>query len=179
MLYAPGCAEAWAPASPPREQARSHDCKYVALVLILVRERTTGAMGHHSLPAFSQAGGLTLAPCLSEVFIPEGAGPLAGLEAIIAVSGAGEAIEALLPGGVRSRQLHAGTLLAGKMLALADRRPAHLTEALSALLALPEHDQKRLGVIENWRRARTSSPTGKPGTRVLPLIVTWRGTSQA
>jgi hypothetical protein len=76
---------------------------------------------------------------------------LAGIEAIIAVSGAGEAIEALLPGGVRGRQLHAGTLLAGKMLALADRRPAHLTEALSALLALPEHDQKRLGVIENWK----------------------------
>jgi hypothetical protein len=37
------------------------------------------------------------------------------------------------------------------MLALADGRPAHLTRAHGALLALPEHDQKRLGVIEDWK----------------------------
>jgi hypothetical protein len=76
---------------------------------------------------------------------------LAGIEAVIASSGAGEAIEALLPDAVRGRQLHAGTLLAGKMLALAGGRPAHLTRARDALLALPGHDQKRLGVIEDWK----------------------------
>jgi len=76
---------------------------------------------------------------------------LAGIETVIAGSGAGEAIEALLPAAVRGRQLKAGTLLAGMMLALADGRPAHLTRAHHALTSLPEHDQKRLGVIEDWK----------------------------
>ena len=61
------------------------------------------------------------------------------------------AIEALLPAGVRHRQLTARTLLTGMMLTLADRRPAHLTEVHQALTALPEADQARLGVIEDWK----------------------------
>jgi hypothetical protein len=76
---------------------------------------------------------------------------LADIEAVISSSGAGQAIEALLPPTVRSRQLKAATLLAGKMLALDDGRPAHLTRAHAALTGLPEHDQKRLGVIEDWK----------------------------
>jgi len=52
---------------------------------------------------------------------------LADIERIVAGSGAGEAIEALLPPAARGRQLKAGALLTGKMLALADGRPAHLT----------------------------------------------------
>jgi hypothetical protein len=76
---------------------------------------------------------------------------LAVIEAVIAGSGAGDAIEALLPEAVRSRQLTAGTLLTGMMLALADGRPAHLTRVLEALTGLPEDDQKRLGVIEDWK----------------------------
>jgi hypothetical protein len=76
--------------------------------------------------------------------------PLTVIENIVSGSGAAEAIEALLPAAVRGRQLKAGTLLAGKMLALADGRPAHLTRAHQALTGLPEHDQKRLGVIEDW-----------------------------
>jgi hypothetical protein len=76
---------------------------------------------------------------------------LAGIEAVIAGSGAGEAIDALLPAAVRGRQLQTGTPLAGMMLALADGRPAHLTRAHQALTSLPEHDQKRLGVIEDWK----------------------------
>jgi hypothetical protein len=60
-------------------------------------------------------------------------------------------IEGLLPPAVRSRQLTPPTLLTGMMLALADSRPAHLTRAHAALLALPEADQKRLGVIEDWK----------------------------
>jgi hypothetical protein len=76
---------------------------------------------------------------------------LADIEAVIAGSGVGEAIDQMLPAAVRGRQLHAGTLLAGKMLALANGRPAHLTRAHQALTGLPEHDQKRLGVIEDWK----------------------------
>ncbi len=57
---------------------------------------------------------------------------LAVIEAVIAGSGAGDAIGALLPEAARSRQLTAGTLLAGMMLALADGRPAHLTRVLEA-----------------------------------------------
>jgi hypothetical protein len=76
---------------------------------------------------------------------------LADIEAIVACSGTGEAIEALLPAGARGRQLTAGTLIIGIILELADGRPAHLTRVLEALLALPEDDQKRLGVIQDWK----------------------------
>jgi hypothetical protein len=72
--------------------------------------------------------------------------PLAVIEQIVSGSGAAEAIELMLPAGVRERQLKAGTLLTGMMLALADGRPAHLTRILEALTGLPEDDQKRLGV---------------------------------
>jgi hypothetical protein len=75
---------------------------------------------------------------------------LAAIEAIIDASGAAPAIEALLPAGVRHRQLRARTLLAGMMLALDDRRPAYLTEVRAALTSLPEADQVRLGVTEDW-----------------------------
>ena len=74
---------------------------------------------------------------------------LAAIERIVAGSGAGETIEALLPPAARGRQLTAGTLLTGMMLALADGRPAHLTRAHQALISLSEHDQKRPGVIED------------------------------
>ncbi len=76
---------------------------------------------------------------------------LAVFEQIVSSSGAGEAIELMLPAGVRERQLKAGTLLTGMMLALADGRPAHLTRILEALTGLPEDDQRRLGVIEEWK----------------------------
>jgi hypothetical protein len=76
---------------------------------------------------------------------------LARLEAIIDAAGAAPAIEALLPAGVRHRQLTARTLLTGMMLALDDRRPAHLTQARAALISLPEADQVRLGVTEDWK----------------------------
>jgi len=77
--------------------------------------------------------------------------PLARLEEIIDASDVAPAIEALLPAGVRHRQLHARTLLAGMHLALDDGRPAHLTRVHAALTSLPEHDQKRLGIIEEWQ----------------------------
>jgi len=76
--------------------------------------------------------------------------PLARLEGIIDDSGAALRAEALLPTGVRHRQLRVRTLILGMMLALADNRPAHLTRVHAALTALPAEDQARLGVTENW-----------------------------
>jgi hypothetical protein len=77
--------------------------------------------------------------------------PPAALEAIIEASGIATRIEALLPAGVRRRQLKASTLILGMMLTQADRRPAHLTEIHAALTALPPADQCRLGVTEDWK----------------------------
>jgi hypothetical protein len=77
--------------------------------------------------------------------------PLRRLEEIIEASGIAPRIEALLPAGVRCRQLKASTLILGMMLTLADRRPAHLTEVHAQLTALPGPDQARLGVTEQWK----------------------------
>ena len=77
--------------------------------------------------------------------------PLAALEEIIDTSGVAPRIEALLPIGVRRRQLRVRTLLAGMMLSQADQRPAHLTRLRDALTSLPEPDQVRLGVLEDWK----------------------------
>lgn len=77
--------------------------------------------------------------------------PLTAIENIIDTSGAASMIEGLLPAAVHARQLTARTLLIGMHLALADGRPAHLTRVHAALTGLPEHDQKRLGVIEAWK----------------------------
>ena len=77
--------------------------------------------------------------------------PLAAFEEIIDASGVAPRIEAMLPVGVRHRQLRVRTLLAGMMLTQADHRPAHLTRVRDALTALPEPDQVRLGVIEDWK----------------------------
>jgi hypothetical protein len=77
--------------------------------------------------------------------------PLPRLEEIIGASGIAPRIEALLPIGVRHRQLRVATLILGMMLTLADRRPAHLTEVHAQLTALPAGDQARLGVTEDWK----------------------------
>ena len=77
--------------------------------------------------------------------------PVTVLEEIIDASGAAARIEAMLPIGVRPRQLSVRTLLAGMCLAQADHRPAHLTRVRQALTSLPEADQRRLGVIADWK----------------------------
>jgi hypothetical protein len=77
--------------------------------------------------------------------------PLARIEEIIDASGVAPRIEALLPTGVRHRQLRVRTLLAGMLLCQADHRPAHLTRVRDALTALPPAGQARLGVLENWK----------------------------
>jgi len=77
--------------------------------------------------------------------------PLAAFEAVIDASGVAPQIEAMLPTGVRARQLRVRTLLAGMCLAQADHRPAHLTRVHQALVSLPEDEQRRLGVLADWR----------------------------
>jgi hypothetical protein len=76
---------------------------------------------------------------------------LAALEAVIDASGVAPRMEAMLPTGVRPRQLAVRTLLAGMCLAQADDRPAHLTRVHAALAALPEDEQVRLGVLADWK----------------------------
>jgi hypothetical protein len=80
-----------------------------------------------------------------------GPATLTRIEDIIDGSGMAPRIEALLPIGVRHRQLTARTLLTGMMLTLAGRQPAHLTRVHEILTSLPQHDQVRLGVIEDWK----------------------------
>ncbi len=77
--------------------------------------------------------------------------PLAAWEEIIDASGAAPRVEAMLPAGVRARQLSVRTLLAGMCLTQADGRPAHLTRVHRALTALPEDEQRRLGVTADWK----------------------------
>jgi hypothetical protein len=77
--------------------------------------------------------------------------PLPVLEEIIDASGAAARIEAMLPVGVRARQLSVRALLAGMCLAAAGHRPAHLTRVHQALVSLPEDDQRRLGVLTDWK----------------------------
>jgi len=77
--------------------------------------------------------------------------PLAALEEVIDASGAAPRIEAMLPAGVRARQLSVRTLMAGMCLTQADGRPAHLTRVHQALVSLPEDEQRRLGVLADWK----------------------------
>ena len=77
--------------------------------------------------------------------------PLAAFEEIIDASGVAPRIEAMLPAGVRRRQLTVRTLLAGMCLTQADGRPAHLTRVHQALTSLPEDQQRRLGVLADWK----------------------------
>jgi hypothetical protein len=76
--------------------------------------------------------------------------PLAMFEEFIDASGTAARIEAMLPAGVRRRQLSVRTLLAGMCLAQADHRPAHLSRVHRALASLPEGEQRRLGVLADW-----------------------------
>jgi hypothetical protein len=77
-------------------------------------------------------------------------GKLERVEQIIDASPTAGRIEALLPAGVRPRQLKVRTLLIGMVLAMLAGRDALLTNVLAALLELPEADRRRLGVIARW-----------------------------
>ncbi len=100
--------------------------------------------------------------------------PLARLEQIIDRSRVAGPIEAMLPAGVRPRQLKVRTLLAGMLLTLAGHRPAHLTRVHQALTDLPEADRIRLGVVASW----THGPhllTCRQTERTCHLVVTALG----
>ena len=77
--------------------------------------------------------------------------PLAAFEEIIDASGVAPRIEAMLPAGVRPRQLTVRTLLAGMCLTQADSRPAHLTRVHQALTSLPAKTRR------GWACSRTGS----------------------
>jgi hypothetical protein len=77
--------------------------------------------------------------------------PLPVLEDITGRSGAAPRTGLLLPIGVRPRQLLSRTLLLGMLIVLADHRPAHLTRVHHALISLPGADQRRLGVLADWK----------------------------
>ena len=79
--------------------------------------------------------------------------PLARFEEIIDDSGVAPLVEAVLPAGVRARQLAVRTLLPGMMLALADGRPAHLTRVHQALAGLPKASS---GGSASWRTGRAA-----------------------
>ncbi|HUZ03206.1 MAG TPA: hypothetical protein VMU89_22910 [Thermomicrobiaceae bacterium] len=76
---------------------------------------------------------------------------LARLEQIIDAAAISEQVETLLPVGVRPRQLSVRTLLLGMLIVAVEGRPAHLRRVHKALLALPETDQRRLGVLACWK----------------------------
>ena len=76
---------------------------------------------------------------------------LVRVEQILDASGASERIEALLPTGVRPRQLSVRTLLVGMALAMRAGREAFLTNVHRALLELPADQKRRLGVIAPWK----------------------------
>jgi len=76
---------------------------------------------------------------------------LPAAEGVLDASGIAPRIEAVLPSGARRRQLAVRTLLLGMLLALADGRPAHLTRVHQALASLPEGEQRRLGVLADWK----------------------------
>jgi hypothetical protein len=74
------------------------------------------------------------------------------IEEIIDASGVADT-ELLLPTGVRPRQLKVRTLLIGMTLTMRAGRPAFLTDVHTTLTALPIEDQRRLGVIAQWKHA--------------------------
>ena len=95
---------------------------------------------------------------------------LAAFEAVIDASGVAARIEAMLPAGVRARQLRVRTLLAGMCLAQADHRPAHLTRVHQSLTALSDDDKRRLGVIADWKRG-PHTLTYRQTERTFNLVV--------
>ena len=95
--------------------------------------------------------------------------PLPVLEEVIDRARIAPQIEVLLPIGVRARQLAVRTLLLGMLTVLADHRPAHLTRVHQALTTLPEDDQRRPGVIADWKHG-PHQLTYRPTERTFGLV---------
>jgi hypothetical protein len=73
------------------------------------------------------------------------------LEQVIDASQVASRLEALLPIGIRPRQLQVRTLLLGMLAVAVDKRPALLVNVHEALIGLPESERWRLGVIAQWK----------------------------
>jgi hypothetical protein len=107
--------------------------------------------------------------------------PLAAFEEIIDASGVAARIEAMLPAGVRPRQLRARTLLAGMCLAAADHRPAHLTRVHQALGPLAARTAAKEQAADHDRKpaswpatsSAASPPTTKTATTASPAPPSW------
>ena len=92
------------------------------------------------------------------------------LEQIVDSAAVAERIEAMLPVGVRPRQLRVRTLLLGMALLACDGRPAHLRRVHEALTALGEPEQRRLGVLAEWK-AGPHRLTYRQVERTFSLVV--------
>ncbi len=75
---------------------------------------------------------------------------LARVEGMIDASGVPARIESMLPAGVRPRQLSVRTLILAMTLTMLSGHDALLTDVHRTLLALPDSEQRRLGVIAQW-----------------------------
>lgn len=75
---------------------------------------------------------------------------LGRVEAVVDTASVDATVEAMLPVGVRPRQLSVRTLLVGILLALCDGRPGHLSRVHEALVSLPAPERRRLGVEAAW-----------------------------
>jgi len=95
---------------------------------------------------------------------------LARLEAVVDSSGVAPLIEAAMPSGGRPRQLPVRTVLVGLLLALCDERPAHLTRAHGALVALSSSEGLRLSVI-TVRRGRRHWATYRQMERTFSVMM--------
>jgi hypothetical protein len=82
------------------------------------------------------------------------------LEQIIDGAGVAPRIEALLPVGVRPRQLSVHTMLLAMLLVAADNRPARLRKVHEALVKLPDAERTRLGIIAQTQPPTTSREAG-------------------
>jgi len=88
---------------------------------------------------------------------------------MVDAAGVAPTLEAMLPVGVRPRQLWVRTLLVGMLLALSDGRPAHLTRVRYALASLEEADRRRLGVTVDWH-GRPHTLTYRQVERTFSLV---------
>jgi hypothetical protein len=92
------------------------------------------------------------------------------LEAIVDAAEIAARIELALPVGGRPRQLSVRTLLVGMLAAAADDRPGHLSRVHAALVALGSGEQRRLGVVVDWR-AGPHALTYRQVERTYRLVV--------
>ena len=91
------------------------------------------------------------------------------LEEIVDASGVADVLEAVLPVGVRPRQLSVRTLFIGILLVIADGRPAHLRRVHHALCGLGLEDRLRLGVVVEWKSG-THALTYRQVERTFSLL---------